>query len=273
MDKKLNIDFFKKAKKNGNKISAITAYDYNTAKLASEAGIELILVGDSLGMVVQGHRNTIPVTMDQMIYHTKLVSRANPDSFIVGDMPYGSYQISPEESLRNAVLFIKEGGAQAIKLEGGRERFNVIKAILEIDIPVMGHLGLTPQSLHKLGGFKVQGKLKDKADRMIEDAKIMEQLGVFSIILEAIPKDLAKVISESISIPTIGIGAGPYCDGQILVFNDLVGLSYHEYIPKFVRRYANTGAIINKSIREYIKDIKTGNFPASAETYSSNSKK
>jgi len=267
MGKKRNIHFFIKAKKKRQKISAITAYDYNTSVLASQAGIDLILVGDSLGMVIQGRENTIPVTLDQMIYHTRLVTRARPDSFVVGDMPYGSYHVSLDESRQNALRFIKEGGAQAVKLEGGQKRFHTIQALLDIEIPVLGHLGLTPQSIHQLGGFKIQGKLKRKAEQIHRDALAMEKMGVFAIILEAIPEKLGREISRSLKIPTIGIGAGRFCDGQILVMNDVIGLSTTGYIPSFARRYADVGAAIRQSLEHYVRDIQAGDFPAPAETY------
>ena len=212
-------------KTKGEKIAAVTAYDFPTARIAAAAGIDIILVGDSLGMVLQGHPNTLKVTMEEMIYHTFLVNRAEPQALVVSDMPYQSFHVSIERSVENGCRLIKEGGAEAVKLEGGRKRFRVVEALLNAEIPVMGHLGLTPQSVHQMGGFKVQGKLRETAREIYADALELEKLGVFAIVLESIPQELAKKISENLSIPTIGIGAGPFCDGQVLVFHDLVGLN------------------------------------------------
>ena len=253
-------------KARGEKIAAVTAYDYPTARLASDAGIDLILVGDSLGMVLQGHANTLKVTMDEMIYHTSLVARATPRSLVVSDMPYVSYHVSVEKSVENACRCVKEGGAEAVKLEGGRKRFKVIEALLDAEIPVLAHLGLTPQSVHALGGFKVQGKLQEKAREIYRDAMDLEQLGVFALVLESIPQELARKISSSLSIPTIGIGAGRYCDGQVLVFPDLVGFT-DLYLPKFVRKYADTRAVWLGALQRYIDDVQRGSFPNEAESY------
>jgi 3-methyl-2-oxobutanoate hydroxymethyltransferase len=267
LKKKVNIVTLLKKKKNHEKIAAVTAYDYITARIASEAGMDIILVGDSLGMVVQGHPNTLKVTMEQMIYHTRMVARAKPESLVIGDMPFAAYHVNPEESVRNAIRFIREGNAEAVKLEGGRKRFATIQAILDAEIPVMGHLGLTPQSVYKLGGFRIQGKAEEQAREMIEDALQMEKMGVFALILEAIPAELGRRITEAIKIPTIGIGAGPHCDGQILVINDLLGLS-GEYQPKFARRYAKIGEDIRAALEKYIADVKEGDFPSEDESYS-----
>ncbi len=256
----------KNKKKRGEKISAVTAYDFPTASVASDAGIDMILVGDSLGMVLQGHKNTLKTTMDEMVYHTRMVSRAGPHSLVVSDMPFGSFHTTPEQAVENAVRFVKEGGAEAVKLEGGRKRFDVIDAIIDAEIPVLGHLGLTPQSIHQLGGFKTQGKLKAKADEILEDAIQMEKRGVFAIVLESIPEELGKTVAGSIEIPTIGIGAGKYCDGQILVFHDLVGFT-NLYLPKFVRRYADIYTSIHGALRDYISDIDAGDFPGENESY------
>jgi len=253
-------------KARGEKIAAVTAYDYPTARLASDAGIDLILVGDSLGMVLQGHANTLTVTMDQMIYHTSLVARAEPRSLVVSDMPYQSFHVNVEKSVENACRCIKEGGAEAVKLEGGRKRFKVIEALLDAEIPVLAHLGLTPQSVHQLGGFKVQGKLQEKAREIYRDAMDLEQLGVFAIVLESIPQELAKKISSSLRIPTIGIGAGRYCDGQVLVFPDLVGFT-SLYLPKFVRTYADTHSLWLAALQRYIGDVQSGDFPNEEESY------
>lgn len=265
-EEKRTIITIKRRKKNGKKISAVTSYDFPTTKIISEAGIDLILVGDSLGMVLQGYKNTLKVSVEEIIYHTTMVSRADPVSLIVSDMPFPSYQISVEKAVENATRFVKEGGAEAVKLEGGRNRIKVIDAILNAEIPVLGHLGLTPQSIHKFGGFKVQGKLKEKANEILEDAVKLEETGVFAIVLESIPIELAKKITETVNIPTIGIGAGKYCDGQILVFHDLVGFT-NIYLPKFVRKYADVNSIMKNALDEYIKDINAGTFPAEKESY------
>jgi 3-methyl-2-oxobutanoate hydroxymethyltransferase len=253
-------------KARGEKIAAVTAYDFPTARLASDAGIDLILVGDSLGMVLQGHANTLKVTMEQMIYHTSLVARAAPRSLVVSDMPYQSFHVSVEKSVENACRCVKEGGAEAVKLEGGRKRFKVIEALLDAEIPVLAHLGLTPQSVHQLGGFKVQGKLQAKAREIYRDAMDLEKLGVFAIVLESIPQELAKKISANLRIPTIGIGAGRYCDGQVLVFPDLVGFT-SLYLPKFVRQYADTHALWLAALQRYIGDVQSGDFPNEQESY------
>jgi 3-methyl-2-oxobutanoate hydroxymethyltransferase len=253
-------------KARGEKIAAVTAYDFSTARLASDAGIDLILVGDSLGMVLQGHANTLTVTMDQMVYHTSLVARAEPRSLVVSDMPYQSFHVNVEKSVENGCRCIKEGGAEAVKLEGGRKRFKVIEALLDAEIPVLAHLGLTPQSVHQLGGFKIQGKLQEKAREIYRDAMDLEQLGVFAIVLESIPQELAEKISSSLRIPTIGIGAGRYCDGQVLVFPDLVGFT-DLYLPKFVRKYADTSALWLAALQRYIGDVQSGEFPNEQESY------
>jgi len=248
------------------KITAVAAYDFPTARLVGEAGIDIVLVGDSLGMALQGQPNTLSVTMDEMIYHTRMVARAATPALVVGDMPYGSFHVGVEKSVENALRFIKEGGAEAVKLEGGRKRFPVIEALLKAEIPVMGHLGLTPQSLHALGGFKVQGKLREKAREIYADALELEERGVFAIVLESIPQELAKKISENLVIPTIGIGAGPYCDGQVLVFHDLAGISGLD-LPKFVRPYADTRSVWLKALRAYAAEVGSGAFPSDQESY------
>jgi 3-methyl-2-oxobutanoate hydroxymethyltransferase len=266
LEKKRTVSYLKKKKKAGEKISSVTAYDYPTAKVASDAGIDMILVGDSLGMVLQGHDHTLTVTMEEMIYHTRMVTRAAPLSLVVADMPFGSFHTGPRQAVENAVRFVKEGGAEAVKLEGGRKRFKAIEAIIDAEIPVLGHLGLTPQSIHALGGFKTQGKRKERADEILADAVEMEKLGVFAIVLESIPVELAKQVSQRISIPTIGIGAGKYCDGQVLVFHDLVGF-LNLYLPKFVRKYADVYSITREALQNYIKDIHSGDFPGEKESY------
>ncbi len=256
-----------KAKKGKDKIAALTAYDYTSAKILSECGIDIILVGDSVGMVIQGYDTTLNVTIDQIIYHTSMVARANPSSLIVADMPFGSFHSSIHKAVENAIRLIKEGGAEAVKLEGGTERrIEFIKEIINAEIPVLGHLGLTPQSINKLGTFRVQGKLREASDKMVEQAHKLEEAGVFGIVLESIPVELGKIITSSVSIPTIGIGAGKFCDGQILVFNDMIGLT-GLYMPKFVRKYADLNKIINESVINYLNDVKNGRFPDEKESY------
>lgn len=263
---KITINDILNRKKDKKRITALTAYDYPSAKIASNAGIDIILVGDSLGMVIQGEENTLKVEVEDMIYHTSLVSKAEPKSLIITDMPYMSYHLSIEKSVENAMKLIKYGGAEGVKIEGGEKRIDTIKAIIDSEIPVMGHLGLTPQSINIMGGFKVQGKLKQKAEEIYKDAIKLEKAGVFSIVLESIPEELSQIITNELKIPTIGIGAGKFCDGQILVFHDLLGIS-NEKTPKFVRKYANIYDISIKAIREYINDINSNNFPNDNETY------
>lgn len=258
---KITIDTFLKKKKEGQKITMLTAYDYPFAKIVDEAGIDAILVGDSLGMVIQGKENTLPVTMEEMLYHTRLVSRAVTYSMVIADMPYLSYQISVEEAVRNAGRFIKESGAHAVKVEGGSEVIEQIEAMTKAEIPVLGHIGLTPQAILRMGGFKVQGKTEEQRKRLKEDAFALQEAGAFAIVLEAIPMDLAKEITESLSIPTIGIGAGPYCDGQVLVLHDILGL-FERFVPKFVKRYANLKELALQAIRQYKEEVERGIFPS-----------
>lgn len=243
------------------KITMLTSYDYSLAGMVDAAGIDMILVGDSLGMVVLGYENTLSVTMDDMIHHTKTVARAAKRAMIVGDMPFLSYHISPQEAVRNAGRFIQEAGAQCVKLEGGTERVDTVKAIVDAQIPVVGHIGLTPQSVNQLGGFRVQGKDLEGAKKLIEDAKAMEAAGCFSIVLECVPSQLAKRITEELTIPTIGIGAGPDCDGQVLVINDMLGM-FQGHIPKFVKKFTNLEPLIMEALQEYKREVETGLFPA-----------
>ena len=254
-------------KSRGDRIVMLTAYDYQTALLEDRAGVEIILVGDSLGMVVLGYENTLPVTLEEVVHHLKAVSRARPRALLVGDLPFMSYQASVEDAVRSAGRLVKEGGAEAVKLEGGRRVGSVVRAILDADIPVMGHLGLTPQSVHQFGGYRVQGKDPESAERLIEEAGFLEDAGCFSIVLEGIPMDLAGRISKSIKIPTIGIGAGAECDGQVLVVNDLLGV-LDEFAPKFVKRYAEIGREMTKAFSHYVDDVKKGKFPDSDHSYS-----
>ena len=264
---KITIKTLYDLKKRNEKIVMLTAYDYQTAILEDRAGVDMILVGDSLGMVVLGYENTIPVTLEEVIHHLKAVARAKPRAFLVGDLPFMSYQASVEDAVRNAGRLVKEGGAEAIKLEGGRRMKSVIQAILDADIPVMGHIGLTPQSLHRFGGYKVQGKDEASAEKLVEEAAFLEEIGCFSMVLEGIPWRLAERITKSLTIPTIGIGAGPHCDGQVLVINDMLGL-LEEFSPKFVKRYGEFGKKIEKAISEYVDDVKKGTFPGDEHSYS-----
>lgn len=263
---KKTVATFKEAKINNEKLSMVTAYDYSMAKLVDEGGIDGILVGDSLGMVTLGYENTLAVTIDDMIHHTKAVSRGANNALVVADMPFLSYHISIEESIKNAGRLIKEGDAHAVKLEGGRDVIDKVEGIVKAQIPVMGHIGLTPQSINMFGGFKVQGKTIEQIQNLIDDAKCLEEAGVFAIVLECIPEKISKIITESVSIPTIGIGAGKYCDGQILVINDMLGM-YSDFTPKFVKQYKNLKEDINEAINNYIKDIKTGAFPEEKHSF------
>jgi len=258
-------DFFKK-RAEGKKISMITAYDFPFAMICDEAGIDAILVGDSLGMVVQGLESTLPVTMDEMIYHTKLVSRAVRNAMVVGDLPFMSYQTGREDAVRNAGRFLKEAGASAIKIEGGTEVVEHISAMTRADIPVMAHIGLTPQAIHRMGGYKVQGRTEDGANRLLREAHEVEDAGAFALILEAIPMNLTKRITEEISIPTIGIGAGQYCTGQILVLHDVIGL-FERFTPHFVKRYANLKEDVLKALRTYKEEVEKGVFPSEEQSF------
>lgn len=244
----------------------LTAYDYSMAKMVDAAGIDSILIGDSLGMVFQGHTSTLPVTIDEMIYHTKSVVRGVKRALVVTDMPFLSYHISKEDAIRNAGRLVKEGGAEAVKIEGGAHFAETIQAIVNAQIPVMGHIGLTPQSVNAFGGFKVQGKDEESAKKILEDAKALEQAGVFAITLECVPDKLARLITQSVHIPTIGIGAGNGCDGQVLVVNDMLGM-FSDFVPKFVKQYAKLNAEITAAIQEYISDVQEGKFPANEHTF------
>ena len=263
---KITIHDFLRKKAEGNKIAMITAYDYPFAKIADEAGIDGIIVGDSLGMVVQGLENTLPVTMDEMIYHTKLVSRAVQNSMVIGDLPFMSYQAGIEDAVRNAGRFLKEAGAAAVKIEGGAEVADRIRAMTRSDIPVMAHIGLTPQSIHRMGGYRVQGKTEGSAKRLLDEAHIAEDAGAFSLLIEAVPMDLGRKITEELSIPTIGIGAGPHCDGQVLVLHDVLGL-FDRFLPKFAKRYADLKGEALKAIKHYKDEIEKGVFPSEEESF------
>lgn len=263
---KNTVSTFREQKAKGEKISMLTAYDYSTAKLMDEAGINGILVGDSLGMVILGYEDTLPVTMEDMIHHTAAVCRGAKNTLVVGDMPFMSYQVSVEEAVYNAGRLMKEGRCQAVKLEGGASVCPQIRAITNASIPVMAHIGLTPQSINAFGGFKVQGKSEEAAKKLLEDAKAVEEAGAFAVVLECVPAKLAELISKSISIPTIGIGAGAGCDGQILVYQDMLGL-FSDFTPKFVKKYANVGEMMTQAFRDYIADVQEGSFPAPEHTF------
>ena len=261
----MTIHEFRRYKRDKKKLIVVTAYDALFTRIVEQAGIEAILVGDSLGVVVQGKTNTLSVTMDDMLYHTKLVAGAAQRALVIGDMPFMSYQASHEDALRNAGRFL-QAGAQAIKLEGGAVVVDRVAAMTSIGIPVMGHLGMTPQSVHQYGGYKVQGKGSDHAGTLLNDAKALEAAGAFAIVLEAIPAELAKTITEQLTIPTIGIGAGPHCDGQILVLYDLLGL-FDDFVPKFVKPYAHLKADALQALRRYKEEVEEGKFPSDSESY------
>lgn len=256
-------------KEQGEKITVLTCYDYSMAKILDGASIDVLLVGDSMGMVLLGNDTTIPVTMDEMIIHTRAVARGAQNAMVVGDMPFLSYHISIAETLRNAGRFLQEAGANAVKLEGGREVAPTVAAITAAGIPVMGHLGLTPQSVNKLGGNRVQGKDEASARAIIEDALALQDAGAFAIVLECIPAPLAKMISEKLTIPTIGIGAGPYCDGQVLVINDILGM-YTDFTPKFVKQYASLHTVIHEAVSQYREDVKDSSFPGPEHCFGMN---
>jgi 3-methyl-2-oxobutanoate hydroxymethyltransferase len=258
-------DLYKK-KAEGRKITMLTAYDYPTAQIVDQAGIDIVLVGDSLGMVVQGATSTLPVTMDEMIYHTRMVARAAQTAMVVGDLPFLSYQADLSEAVRNAGRFLKEAGAEAVKLEGGSRMAECIDAIVSSGIPVMAHIGLTPQYVHMLGGFKVQGRDEAAREKILADARAVQDAGAFSVVLEAMPSTLAREIREALSIPTIGIGAGVDCDGQVLVLHDLLGL-FDRFTPKFVKKYANLREQAIAAVKEYKQDVEAGSFPAPEHSF------
>ena len=256
-----------RSRKGGAKIKMVTAYDHPSAIIADRAGADIILVGDSVANVVLGHEDTLAVDVGVMVHHTAAVSRAGPNALVVGDMPWMSYHVSPEDTVRNAGRFVREGGAEAVKLEGGRKRLEAIEKVIDAEIPVMGHLGLTPQSVHAMGGYKVQGKEAQAAYEMISDAHSLADAGVFSLVLEAVPEKVAEIVTREIPIPTIGIGAGAHCDGQVLVFHDVLGLGSGDFQPKFVRRYANLADDAVAAMQQFFADIESGEFPAEGETY------
>ncbi|RPJ63348.1 MAG: 3-methyl-2-oxobutanoate hydroxymethyltransferase [Dehalococcoidia bacterium] len=254
-------------KKAGERITMLTAYDYSTAKIVDEAGINLILVGDTLGMVMMGHETTVPVNIDDMLHHTKAVVRGTKNAMIIGDMPFMSYQINTEEAMRNAGRFMQEAGCQAVKLEGGTTVAGTIKRIVDAGIPVMGHIGLTPQSINQLSGYRVQGKTPDSAKKLLDDALAVQQAGAFAIVLELVPIQLAKLITSRLSIPTIGIGAGPFCDGEVQVIHDILGW-FTDFVPRHTKQYAQLSTVIKNAVGEYAKEVKSGAFPTAAHAAS-----
>jgi 3-methyl-2-oxobutanoate hydroxymethyltransferase len=263
---RVTVPAVRRMKRDGEKISMLTAYDFPFAQIFDAAGIDILLVGDSLATVVQGHPTTLPVTMDEMVYHCSMVSRAVRRALVVGDMPFGSYQASLDETLSNACRLVKEGGAHAVKLEGGERVLDRIEGIVRMDVPVMAHLGLTPQSVHRMGGYRVQGRGSRGQDRLLQDARAVQEAGAFAVVLEGIPRDLSFEITAMLDIPTIGIGAGVGCDGQVLVMHDLVGLET-EPPPRFARQYVSLVDIVGKATRMYIDDVKNQKFPAEHESY------
>ncbi|MBM3297192.1 MAG: 3-methyl-2-oxobutanoate hydroxymethyltransferase [Candidatus Aminicenantes bacterium] len=254
-------------KRNGERITALTAYDFPAARVVDEAGVDLVLVGDSLGMVVLGYENTVPVTMEEMLHHTRAVTRAVRRALVVGDMPYFSFHLSRDETVRNASRFLKEAGASAVKVEGaGAKRLKLIEALVEAEIPVLGHVGLTPQSIHHLGRFKVRGKSREEARRILDGALSLEKAGVFAVVLECVPRELAREVTARLRVPTIGIGAGPHCDGQILVFHDLTGFTTG-YLPKFVKKYLDLQDLLSRAVGDYVRDVRRGAFPEDAHSF------
>lgn len=264
---RVTINQIKEMKQRGEKISCLTAYDYSTARIVDEVGIPLILVGDSLGMVVLGYESTIPVTMEEMLHHTKAVVRGTKQAMVIGDMPFMTYHISVEQALQNATRFIQEAGAQAVKLEGGVTVAEKVRRLVECGIPVMGHIGLTPQSIHQFGGFKVQGRTPEAAIRLLNDAIALEEAGAFSIVLETVPAPLAALITERVGIPTIGIGAGIGCDGQVQVINDILG-SFTDFVPKHAKQYVKLTDIIRNAVTEFHNEVRAGTFPTEKQSFS-----
>jgi 3-methyl-2-oxobutanoate hydroxymethyltransferase len=263
---RVTIDELKAMKRRGEKIAMLTAYDYPTARILDEAGVPIILVGDSLGMVVLGYDSTLPVTMEDMIHHTRAVVRGSQRSHVVFDMPFMSYQSGIEDALRNAGRALKETGAQSVKLEGGAHMAETVRRLVEVGIPVMGHIGLTPQSVNQLSGFRVQGKTPAAAVRLLHDARALEQAGAYAMVLETIPAPLARIITSKVSVPTIGIGAGPHCDGQVQVLYDFLGL-YPDFVPKHSRQYAHLAEEISQAVRQYLDDVRGGAFPTEKESF------
>jgi 3-methyl-2-oxobutanoate hydroxymethyltransferase len=262
---RITIPSLRRRKRRGEKTTMLTAYDFGFAQIFDTAGIDILLVGDSLGNVVQGRETTLPVTMDEAVYHTRLVSRGARRALVIGDMPFGSYQVCAEDAVRNAVCFVKEGGAHGVKLEGGTAVLETIRRIVAAEIPVMGHVGLTPQAIHRMGGHRVQGRTEKSRERVLADARAVEEAGAFAVVLEGMPVELAREVTELLSIPTIGIGAGIHCDGQVLVMHDLLGLS--DWTPSFVKQYANLGALASRAARSFAEDVAGEKFPDEEHSY------
>ena len=264
--RRVTVPDIRSAKGSARPLVMTTAYDAPTARIADRAGVDIILVGDSLGMVVLGRSDTLRVTLDEMVHHTAAVASQSPRALIVGDMPFLSYHVSREDTVRNAGRLVQEGGAECVKIEGGQKRLHMIGALLDAEIPVMGHIGLTPQSMNVMGGFKVQGKIRAQAEALLADAAALAEAGVFSIVLEGVPAELARLITEDVGVPTIGIGAGPDCDGQVLVIHDLLGLS-DGHVPKFVRQYADLNTVAIQAVEQFAEDVRNGAFPTQNESY------
>ncbi len=263
---KVYVPALRAAKEKGEKLVCLTAYDYPSARIVDEAGVEIILVGDSMGNVIHGYGNTIPVTLDEILSSVKAVKRGSNRALIVADMPYGSYHTGADEAVRNALVLMKNGGAEAVKLEGGRNRVELVKRLVDEEIPVMAHIGLTPQSVHKLGGYSVQGKTSDAAKRLIEDALLLEDAGAFAVVLELVPREVAEIVTAELKISTVGIGAGTNCDIQVLVLHDLIGFTFGRQ-PRFVRQYANVSQVITDAITDWVEDVRAGIYPSEKESY------
>lgn len=263
---KIYVPALRAAKEKGEKLTCLTAYDYPSARIVDEAGVDIILVGDSMGNVIHGYGNTIPVTMDEILSATKAVKRGSSRALLVSDMPYGSYHTGENTTVKNALTLMKDGGAEAVKLEGGRNRVELVKRLVDEEIPVMAHVGLTPQSVHKLGGYAVQGKTVEAAKILIEDAKMLEEAGAFAIVLELVPRQIAEIVTKELTISTVGIGAGKECDIQVVVLHDLVGMSFGR-LPRFVRQYADIREVMTGAISKWMEDVKTGDYPSDKESY------
>ena len=264
---KVTVPAVRQSKERGEKLVCLTAYDYPTARIVDEAGTDIILVGDSLGNVVLGYDSTVPVTLEEMLHHTRAVRRGVERALLVADMPYGTYHTGPEDAVRAALRLVKEGGAEAVKLEGGRNRVETVRRLVAAEIPVMGHVGLTPQSLNKFGSYRLQAKTADAARALVEDALMLEEAGAFAVVLEVVPREIAREVTAALHVPTVGIGAGPDCDAQILVTHDLLGLSFSKTSPRFVRQYANVRDAMNEAIQAYAEDVRSGAFPSDEYSY------
>jgi 3-methyl-2-oxobutanoate hydroxymethyltransferase len=263
---KFYVPALRAAKEKGEKLACLTAYDYPTARIVDEAGVDIILVGDSMGNVIHGYGNTIPVTLDEILSAVKAVKRGSNRALVVADMPYGSFHTGDNKAVRNALTLMKNGGAEAVKLEGGRNRVGIVKRLVDEEIPVMAHIGLTPQSVHKMGGYRVQGKTAEAAKVLIEDAHVLQDAGAFAIVLELVPREVAEIITNELTISTVGIGAGSSCDVQVLVLHDLIGFTFGRQ-PRFVRQYANVSDVITNAITQWMDDVRNGNYPSEAESY------